>query len=174
MSAAEKVTISATRGESPPEHGASRPHRSDDQVKRPRSGVAVGRYQATVVVTVHGELDFARAAHLAHVLADLIDGQGNLSLLVDLHDATAADTHPLSVLADAAERARRRGGAITLSRPPAPLLQALQDAGLGQLLSSVSPATPGRGPASDGTRGRERRAHPAGRVPPNAPQGSQR
>ena len=46
-----------------------------------------------MVVTVHGELDRQRAAHLDLVLADLIDGQGNLSIIIDLRDvtATAAD-----------------------------------------------------------------------------------
>ena len=101
--------------------------------------MTVGRYQATVVVTVHGELDAARAAHLGHVLADLIDGQGNLSVLVDLHDATAVDGHRLSVFAHAAEQARRRGGAISLGRPPELLHQALRDAGLGRLVEHRPP-----------------------------------
>lgn len=127
----------------------------------------MGRYQATVVVTVHGELDRARAAQLGHVLADLIDGQGNLSLLVDLHDATAADGQTVAVFADAAERARRHGGVITLSQAPAMLQQALRRAGLGHLLSRSSPTTPRRAPAQERTDGQERRAHPAGRSRPN-------
>lgn len=77
---------------------------------RAGSGIVAGRYQHTVVVTVHGELDLPRAVLLGDILADLIEGQGNMSLLVDLHDATAADAEPLSVFTDAAERARRQGG----------------------------------------------------------------
>lgn len=136
--------------------------------------MVVGRYQATVVVTVHGELDRTRAAQLGHVLADLIDGQGNLSLVVDLHDATAADTKALSVFADAAERARAHGGAIRLSRPPPLLHRALRDAGLGQLVGAGLQADPRQAAAAGGNGGRERRAHPAGRSRSNPPEASPR
>ena len=51
--------------------------------------IVIGRFRGTVVVTVHGDLGPTRAAHLGLMLTDLIDGQGNLSLVVDLHDATA-------------------------------------------------------------------------------------
>lgn len=89
------------------------------------SRIEIGRHQGTVVVTVHGEFDLATAAQLRSMLADLIDGQGNLSLTVDLHDATVSptDADDLSVFADAARRAHRRGGAMTLMGPP-PLLHA--------------------------------------------------
>jgi anti-anti-sigma factor len=77
-------------------------------------GIVIGRRLGTVVVTVHGELDVARAAQLGTILVDLIDGQGNLSLVVDLHDATTSDPDTLSVFVDAAERAQRRGGTVEL------------------------------------------------------------
>lgn len=142
--------------EPPSGDGASRPHGSGDLMTEPRFGIIIGRYQATVVVTVHGALDPARAELLGHLLADQIDRQGNLSLVVDLSDATAADAHPLSVLAAAAERARRCGGAMTISKPPESLRQALRHAGLGHLLGTGLQATLHRGPASEGTRSRLR------------------
>ena len=71
------------------------------------------------------------------ILADLIDGQGNLSLVVDLRDATAADAERVSVFAEAAERLRRRGGAMTLSRPPVRLHEGLRQRGLGHLVGTL-------------------------------------
>ena len=90
----------------------------------------IGRYRGTVVVTVHGDLAPTRVAHLDHMLTDLIDGQGNLSLIVDLHDATATGTASVSVFADAAERAGRHGGVIILNEPPDVLEEALRWRGL--------------------------------------------
>ncbi len=92
--------------------------------------IVIGRQLGTVVVAVHGEVDMSRAGRLAHILADLIDGQGNLSLVVDLHDATTSDPDSLSVFVEAAERARQRGGSVTLAEPPVHLGEALQLRGL--------------------------------------------
>ena len=93
------------------------------------SGVVIGRYLGTVVVTVHGGLGVTSVAHLGLVLADLIDGQGNLSVIVDLYDATVTDDECATVFADAAVRARRHGGVITLSAPPALVDEALRRRG---------------------------------------------
>jgi anti-anti-sigma regulatory factor len=116
--------------------------------------MVIGRYQGTVVVTVHGELDRSRAVRLGHMLADLIDGQGNLSVVVDLHAATETDTDTevVSVLADAADRAGRRGGLMTVGKPPPHLDEGLRHRGLGHLVEPRSHL-------------RERQAHPAGRSP---------
>lgn len=113
----------------------ARPEPSGGGAARPsRSNIVIGRYLGTVVVTVHGDLDAPRAGHLGTILADLIDGQGNLSVTVDLHDATSTDPDALSVFTEAAERARRRGGTMTLSDAPPPLHQALQLRGLDEFL----------------------------------------
>jgi anti-anti-sigma regulatory factor len=120
-----------------PRDGASTPKGPDGKAtaRCTHSGIVIGRYQATVVVTVHGELDLPKAAHLSYVLADLIDGQGNLSLIVDLHDATA-EAERVVVFVDAAERANRRGAAMRLSEPPALLHQALRQRGLDHLVGA--------------------------------------
>jgi anti-anti-sigma factor len=102
-----------------------------------RSSIVVGRYLGTVVVTVHGELDLTRAGHLGTILADLIDGQGNLSIVVDLQDATATDADSLWVFTEAAERARRRGATMRLNQPPAPLYEALELRGLAEFLGTL-------------------------------------
>ncbi len=98
--------------------------------------IVIRRNLGTVVITVHGELDISRAGHLGHILADIIDGQGNLSVVVDLHDATTSDPDSLWVFTDAAERARRRGGKVLLTEPPLPLGEALQLRGLDLFVGS--------------------------------------
>ncbi len=100
------------------------------------SSIAIGRALGTVVVTVHGELDTAGTTYLGRILADLIDFQGNLSVVVDLHDTIATDADPVGVFVEAAERARRRSAALTLHKPPAALYEALRLQGLDDLVST--------------------------------------
>lgn len=128
-----------------------------------RSSIAISRALGTVVVTVHGELDEARATHLGGLLADLIEFQGNLSVVVDLHDATASDGASAQVFADAAEWAARRGGSVALGTPPVLVDQALRRQGLGNLIDSAV-ADLGSGPEqTSGPHHRPPvRAHPAG------------
>ena len=76
--------------------------------------ITVARSAGTVVVTVHGELNGEKSTHLGGILADLIDGQGNMSVLVDLHGASATDPDCLWMLTEAAERAHRRGATMRL------------------------------------------------------------
>lgn len=102
-----------------------------------RSSIAISRALGTVVVTVRGELDEAGARHLSGLLIDLIDFQGNLSVVVDLHDATASDGASAQVFADAAERATRRGGSVALATPPVLVDQSLRRQGLGGLIDSA-------------------------------------
>ena len=49
---------------------------------------AIARQPRGVVVTVRGRLDLADATRLGAVLADLIEGQGNATLGVDLGGLT--------------------------------------------------------------------------------------
>jgi anti-anti-sigma regulatory factor len=108
-----------------------------------QSGIVVGRFKGTVVVTVHGELDRGRAGAVGYVLADLIDGQGNRSVAVDLRDAGAAHLTWLPVFVDAADRARRRGAKLTLNGAGAALDTALRRLGLGPVLAPA-PVPAGR------------------------------
>lgn len=95
-----------------------RPDRSWAQRSSPPS-LSIARSSGTVVVTVRGHLEAEGSRWLGAVLADLIDGQGNLSVVVDLHDADATDPDCLWMLTEAAERARRRGGTMTVDAAPA-------------------------------------------------------
>ncbi|MEO6628398.1 MAG: STAS domain-containing protein [Aquihabitans sp.] len=127
--------------------------------------ITISRALGTVVVTVHGDLDEVGARHLGTVLVEIIDGQGNLAVVVDLHDATALDGSGLSVFVTAAAQASRRGASFTLSNLPGVLSKALTLRGLGGRLGTdrhggrrISPSAPfGRIAALTG-----RECHPAG------------
>lgn len=99
------------------------------------ASVGVRRALGTVVVTVHEELDGSGAAHLDRILADLIDGQGNLAVVVDLGDVSVVESDGLAVLVAAAERAEGRGGALRLVNPPERVHQALEPRGLAGLFT---------------------------------------
>jgi len=101
------------------------------------AAIVVGRYQGTVVVTVHGVLDIEKAGQLGGILVDLIDGQGNMSIVVDLHHARAGDADSLWVFADAAERAQRRGASMSLNAPPPIVQNVLQLRGLDDFVGIV-------------------------------------
>ena len=100
------------------------------EILRAQSGIFVSRYQGTVLVAIHGDLDGPRAGDVGYMLADLIDGQGNRSVMVDLRAATATDPKWLSVFDDAVARAGRRGATLTLHDAPAELEAALKRRGL--------------------------------------------
>lgn len=108
---------------------------------RPQAGkatggaIVVGRALGTVIVTVHGRIDLIPAAALTAVLDDLIDGQGNLAIVVDLRDVPWIDGAGVHVLASAAERIEVRGGELRLGGPSGVLADALSFAGLGRLVS---------------------------------------
>ncbi len=92
--------------------------------------VDVGRTLGAVVVTVEGELTLETSSALADNLSDLIDGQGNLFVVVDLRSATVADARGLDVLVAARRSLEDRGGRFLLSAPRPEALPALSAAGL--------------------------------------------
>ena len=98
--------------------------------RRARSGIVVSRFQGTVVVSIHGDLDGPRSDDLGYLLTDLIDGQGNRSLIVDLRDATALEPARLAVFTAAEAQARQRGATLRLKYATPPLDAALRRHGL--------------------------------------------
>lgn len=101
----------------------------------PRFSMAIGRFAATVVVTLHGTLDAGASMDLARVLHDLIDDQGNLALVIDLRDLDEIDPSGVEVLATAAAAEEVRGGALRLSGPSEVVLDALAVTGLLRLVT---------------------------------------
>ena len=77
--------------------------------------ITVAREHAAVVVSVHGNFDLACASRLGAALGDLIDGQGNLNVSVDLSQAAVIDPAALGVLAAGDKLARHHGATLTVT-----------------------------------------------------------
>lgn len=78
----------------------------------------VSRGSDGVLVTVDCDLDLASSIRLGATLGDLIDGQGNLAVAVDLHRVAHVDQRALGVFATAARLASCRGGSLTVTGMP--------------------------------------------------------
>lgn len=105
-----------------------------------RPSLSVGRELGTVVVAVRGRLD-ARIAHtLERVLGDLIEGQGNVRVVVDLSEADFVEAELRLVLRVPTEQARRRGAELGVRRAPSSAHRAQPGA---RRLHRVSPSGPG-------------------------------
>lgn len=81
-------------------------------------------------MTVSGSLDVDTAPELRHRLTDLIDGQGNRQLVIELHGLTSIDRAGIAVLVDALKRLQRNAGSLVLSGPPDAVVTALVAAGV--------------------------------------------
>ncbi len=134
--------------------------------------IGIGRSLGTVVVTLVGPVDTPAATRLAATLSDLIDGQGNLAIAVDLSDVRRVGPSGLQVLSDAAFDLERRGGRLSLCEARQGVLHALHLAGLGRFIGG--PIVEEAGPrASPGGSGRSSRS-PNRRAAPDHPAGSGR
>ena len=91
------------------------------------------RQQGTVVVRVVGEVDLASAPVLRDALVELIEGQGNLNLQLDMHDLTFLDSTGIGVLVRALRSVRQKGGDLTLANCRASTVRILQIAGLTEI-----------------------------------------
>lgn len=83
-----------------------------------------------VVVAVQGALDVGTAPTLRERLADIIDGQGNRQVVLDLRGMTAVDFAGLCVLVETLERMEQYGGELVLSGPTSCVAGQLRAAGL--------------------------------------------
>lgn len=86
-----------------------------------------------VVVHVHGALDGDTAHELHDRLVDVIDGQGNLQLVLDLRGMTLIDSAGFSVLVDALARTQMNGGELVLSGATSTVADGFGDTGLDKL-----------------------------------------
>ena len=83
-----------------------------------------------VVVHVQGSLDANTAPALKARLADIIVGQGNRQVVLDLRRMTGVDVTGLMVLADALKRMEDCAGELILSGPTASVEEQLRAVGL--------------------------------------------
>jgi anti-anti-sigma factor len=77
-----------------------------------RPAISISRVRNRVVVTLRGALDDYAAPLLHPLLRDLIDGQGNLHVVIDLRDVLTIDQAGMGMLAGISERMRHHGGRI--------------------------------------------------------------
>lgn len=89
------------------------------------------------MVAVHGELDCFTAPTLHERLADLIEFQGNLSVVVDLASATFIDSSGAEVLMAAHDWLRKRGGELHVAMPRRSALKLFEITGLDRVLTIV-------------------------------------
>jgi anti-sigma B factor antagonist len=83
-----------------------------------------------VVVSVRGEIDLCSAPYLDQALAELIDEQGNLSIVVDLEHVEFIGSTGVALLLRARERAHVRGGEVILARPSSIARRVLEISGV--------------------------------------------
>ncbi len=119
--------------------------------------LTIGRALGKVVVTMRGTLDAETAPELRDRLVDLIDGQGNRQLVLELGEITAIDRAGIAVLVDALKRLQRNAGSLVLSGPTEDVVDALASAGVGKAFA-ITPAWshPAYGYASDDHSGQAR------------------
>jgi len=95
-------------------------------------GFSIGfrRDEGSVVVDVVGELDLYTAPVLRDRLLDVIEGQGNRFVVVDMAAVDFMDSTGIHVLVKALRLTRERGGDLTLARVPPFVLRVLDVCGL--------------------------------------------
>jgi len=114
----------------------------------PTFSLVFGRAFGAVVVDIHGALDGDTAGQLRDRLVDVIDGQGNRHLVMDLVGTTLVDATGMAVLLDAHKRIQRNAGTLVLSGASPGVLLALEGAGLDKILT----LTPAWAHPADGRR----------------------
>ena len=104
--------------------------------------VRFSRQGESVVVYLVGELDAATAPVLQHVLADVIDDQGNLAVRLELGEMAFIDSTGLSVLVGALRRLRGKGGHLSLANVRRETLRVFEMVGFTTVFD-IAPQTPG-------------------------------
>lgn len=96
--------------------------------------LSVGRALGTVVITLHGAFDRTASPYLANVLDDLIDGQGNLAVILDLRDVGRIDCSGIEAVAFADRAIARHGGELALVGAVPAVREVLVASGLTKLV----------------------------------------
>ena len=122
--------------------GPKRPQ-SEGEVLAASAGHSVGGLSVTfsragrnVSVAVSGEVDGGTAPILRDRLVDVLEGQGNRSVSVDLAGMTFIDSSGLAVLFEMHRRAAARGADFVLCNAGATTMHVFDIVGMGQLLNT--------------------------------------
>ena len=94
----------------------------------------IARALGTVVVSARGMVDEAGAGVLKQVLVDLIENQGNMTVVVDLHGVTDVDPRCVDVFVAAHHWAIIRGGELALTGVRHQVARALEVTGVDRLV----------------------------------------
>jgi anti-sigma B factor antagonist len=97
--------------------------------------VSITRSTGQVVVRVTGELDARTAPDLRNRLVDLVEGQGNLDIVLDVSELSFIDSAGLGVLVAAARALQRRSGELTLMDPTTHVAKILHTTGVNSLVT---------------------------------------
>ena len=89
----------------------------------------------SVTVAVRGEVDQVTSAVLRALLLDVVEGQGNLSVALDVSEMTFFDSSGLAMLLDMHRRAVERGGSFMLHNPRPSTIRVFQLVGLSGILT---------------------------------------
>ena len=88
-----------------------------------------------VTVAVRGEVDGVSTGILRTLLLDVVDGQGNLSVTVDLSGMTFIGSAGLGVFLEMHRLAVERGGSFVLRNPRPSAAKVFEIVGLREILS---------------------------------------
>ena len=99
---------------------------------------SIARALGTVVVSARGTLDDVGSLVLEHVLYDLIENQGNMTVVVDLHGVTDVVPGCQDIFVTANGWATIRGGQLTLTGARLRVARALEEAGVNRLVKVTS------------------------------------
>ena len=97
------------------------------------------RASESVVVTLRGELDAYSAPQLRDRLTDLVDGQGNLSVTLDLAEVSFLDSTAMGALVALLKQISGRGGQLVLGAPKPQVFKVLEVAGLTKVFTITRP-----------------------------------
>ena len=100
--------------------------------------ITFGREAGFVVLRLVGNLDRSTSAELSERLSDVIDEQGNLSVMLDLAGVRSMDRNGAQILGAAWDRLRAKGGALALTRPTGAVHKMLGRFGLADLVRGPS------------------------------------
>lgn len=96
----------------------------------PDFSLTFSRTLGCIVAHIHGPLDINNARQLDDRLADVIDGQGNRQLVLDLAGMTHVDSAGVRVLVSTLRKLQRSGGSLVLSGATSEVALTLETAGL--------------------------------------------
>lgn len=99
-------------------------------------GITVSRENSVVIVSVDGALDPETSPTLRNILVDLVESQGNLSLVVDLSALTFVDSTAIGVICALERELSARNGHLVVREPSPAVRRIFETSGLATILAT--------------------------------------